>query len=341
MVAGAPKVTVIIPTYNRAHYLGEAIRSVLDQSFADLELIVVDDGSTDGTDELVRAIADRRVLYLHQSQRGISAAMNAGVDSARAKYIARLDSDDRWLPDMLATLVPVLDTRPEIGAVYAQGQAMDREGRMLTHVQGLPLRFEDDSLRSIVYDDCTCNITVVARRECFERAGRYDETLIANEDWDMWLRVSRNYRFAFVDKVVASIRWHDGNLTGPASPHFGAVLETRTAPLDKLFRDPDLPAAVRAMRPTAYANVHLFCGQRWLTARRYRKAARELGLALRVSDRRLTTALQILWLGLVAPIVKQSAAGRRALGALASTRRRWRAMRDARQSRKTASPGTG
>lgn len=126
-----PAVTVVIPTYDRARYLGEAIRSVLDQVFADFEVLVVDDGSADDTAGMVHAIRDARLQYLRRPHRGIGAALNAGLRGARGRYVARLDSDDVWLPAMLETLVPVLDARPEVGVAYARGQAMDQQGSPL------------------------------------------------------------------------------------------------------------------------------------------------------------------------------------------------------------------
>jgi glycosyltransferase involved in cell wall biosynthesis len=319
-----PVVTVIVPTRDRARFLSEAIDSVLGQTFSDLELIVIDDGSTDGTRELVCASDDGRVHYVHQPASGISAALNRGLRSARGRYVARLDSDDVWTPDMLATLVPVLDSRPEVGVVYARGQVMEESGRVLPDLHGLPERFPGDSLRSLVYDDVTCNVALVARRECFERAGLYDEQLVASEDWDMWLRVARHYRFAFVDKVVARIRWHDGNLTGPTSPRLAEVLSTRSAPLDKLFQDRALPAAVRAMRSVAYANVDLFRGQRWLQAGKPGRAARSLGSAVRTSEHPITMLTRVVWFTVTAPVLRRWAPGRRALSALADVRRRRR-----------------
>jgi len=318
-----PTVTVIIPTYNREAYLRASIASVLGQTFSDLELLVVDDGSTDDTPGLVRSIDDRRVRYLPQEHRGVSAALNAGMRSAAGRYVARLDSDDTWLPHALATLVSVLDSQPNVGVVYGKGQAMDRDGAPLPHTQGLPPRFPDDSLRSLAYDDCTCNVALLARRECLERAGGYDETLTANEDWDMWLRVARHDSFAFVDEVLALIRWHDGNLTGPASPLFAAVLDTRTAPLDKLFAAPDLPASLRAMRALAYTNVYLFRGQRWMQQRRWDRARREFGRAWRGSEERVRTLLRIFWLGFLAPALRPYRMGRYAIDAIAHARRRW------------------
>lgn len=326
----SPAVTVIVPTRDRACYLGEAIGSVLGQTFADLELLVIDDGSTDDTRGVVGAIDDGRVRYMHQESSGISAALNRGLRSARGRYVARLDSDDVWTPDMLATLVPVLESHPEVGVAYARGQAMDANGRVLPNLQGLPERFPGDSLRSLVYDDATCNVALVARRECFERAGLYDEELLSSEDWDMWLRVARHYRFTFVDKVLARIRWHEGNLTGPGSPRFAEVLDARSGPLDKLFRDPALPPAVRAMRSLAYANVDLFRGQRWLQAGKPGRALRSLGSAVRTSDHRVTMLARVVWFTVARPVLGRWGPGRRAMDALADVRR-WRRI--------TPSPG--
>jgi hypothetical protein len=135
----------------------------------------------------------------------------------------------------------------------------------------------------------------VARRECLERAGPYDESLIANEDWDMWLRVARYCRFAFVEEVLARIRWHAGNLTGRRSTQLSQVLTSRTAPLDKLFADPSLPAHVRQLRSTAYANVHLYRGLRYLNAGDRRAASAEFRQVLRNSERPLLALLRIVW----------------------------------------------
>jgi glycosyltransferase involved in cell wall biosynthesis len=260
-----PMVTVLVPTYNRAAFINDAIHTILAQTFTDFEIVVIDDGSNDETTDVLATFNDSRLRVLRQSHRGISAAMNAGLADARGRYISRLDSDDLWQPELLATLVPVLEAQPDVGVVYAQADALDH-GVPVHHLQGLPLRYPDDSLRSLVYDDCTCNIALLARRECFERAGPYDEGLIANEDWDMWLRVARHYRFVFIERVLARIRWHSGNLTGPTSSRLTDVLASRSVPLDKLFASPDLPVEIEAMRSIAYENVSLFRLLRWQQA---------------------------------------------------------------------------
>jgi glycosyltransferase involved in cell wall biosynthesis len=288
-----PRVTVIIPTYNRAALLGEAIKSVLAQHFTDLELIVVDDGSTDATSALLGTYRDARLRRMRQPHRGISSAMNLGLSAARGEYIARLDSDDIWHPNMLSTIVPVLNARPEIGVAYGKGQAMDAEGRPLCHTLGRRPHFPDDCLLSMVYDDFTCNIVTVARRECFQRAGGYDESLPGNEDWDIWLRIAQHYEFAFVDKVLAHYRWHDGNSTRTGSSDFQRILETRTVPLDKLFAQPNLPQAVMAMRPDAYENVYILRCLRLIEASKLVRARIEFVSAMRVSANPSRAALRI------------------------------------------------
>ena len=304
-----PTVTVLVPTYNRAALIGEALHSILQQTFVDFEVLVLDDGSTDSTPQVLADFTDPRLRVLRLPHRGISSTLNAGLREARGRYVARLDSDDLWLPEMLALLVPVLETRPEVGAVYGQADALE-DGRVIPHLQGLPLRFPEDSLRSLVYDDCTCNIALVARRTCLDLAGPYDESLIANEDWDMWLRVARHTSIVFVNHIVAHVRWHHDNLTGLQSPHLRNVLATRTRPLDKLFAERDLPPQITGMRSTAYANVHLFCGMRLWQAGDRRGAYSHFTRMIRTSDQHVVAAIRILWRALLQPVLVRSYAGR-------------------------------
>src|SRR5262249_42501399 len=159
----------VMPVYNRERFVREAIDSVLAQTFADFELVVVDDGSTDGTAGVVGAIEDPRLRWVARPHRGVAATMNAGLREARGRYVARLDSDDVWLPDMVETQVAVLEARPDVDVVYARGQGMEVDGTPTTHVWGFGPRWADDPLRSQLHGDFTCNITAVARRECLER----------------------------------------------------------------------------------------------------------------------------------------------------------------------------
>jgi len=218
--ADGPTVSVIIPTHNRAHLVGQSIQSVLDQTFTDLELIVVDDGSTDETETVVRGFDDARINYTYQDHTGIGAARNTGLRKAQGRYIAFLDSDDVWLPDLLEVQVPILREHLGIGLVYAKAQAIDKHGKPMNQIRGSPQKYPGDAVKSALYGDFVCIIATLVRRECFDRVGPFDETLMAREDWDMWIRIAKYYRLAHVDKVLARFRTHDDQRAGFPIRHF-------------------------------------------------------------------------------------------------------------------------
>ncbi|HEX7976114.1 MAG TPA: glycosyltransferase [Anaerolineales bacterium] len=291
-----PKVTVLLPSYNRAGLLPVALHSVFAQTYSDFELIVVDDGSTDDTASVVRGFPDPRLRYLSQENRGISGALNAGLGLARGVYIARVDSDDRWLPDLLEREVAVLETRPDVGLVYSKAQAMDPQGQPLAQILGAPEKFPGQTLKSILYGDFVCTITAVVRRECLEQAGPFDENLKGNEDWDMWVRLARVCRFAYLDQVLANFRQHTGRTTGGQSPHFVDIAQGRFYLLDKAFSQPDLPPEARSIRPAAYRNAHMDVGLRWLSVGEWRMTLKHFGLALRSGGNPFATLARIVYL---------------------------------------------
>ena len=295
MPGAAPKVTVIIPTYNRAQFLGAAIHSVLQQDFQDFELLIVDDGSTDPTRQVVQSCADARLQYFTQEHKGVSAAVNHGIRCARGEFIARLDSDDIWLPEMLALGVATLAAQPEVGLVYGRAQGMTANGNLLNDFRGRPEWFPGEAFRSMLYGDFTCNITIMVRRLCFERAGWFDETLPLSEDWDMWLRVAEHYRFAFIDRIVARYRYHGDNITGTNSKHFAEHLDGRIKILDKVFARTDLPPAILQMKTMVYFNLHTFTGCCWLGQKKYRRAFECFGQAVRTRNRSALTFARIIW----------------------------------------------
>lgn len=276
----SPKVSVIMPTYNRAHYLPEAIGSVLKQTFDDFELIVVDDGSIDNTEELLQSFDDLRIRYLRQEHRGISATLNAGIRASRGQYIARLDSDDIWTPQMLATQVGTLENHSEAGLVYAKTGAMDQWGVRIPGIWGQPEFFAGESFKSMLYGDFTSNITIVVRRACLDRVGLYDESFQVNEDWELWLRVARYFQFVFVDQVLAVRRWHGDNITGVQSTSFDLHVEGRIRVLDKVFSAPGLPEDIVDLRPVAYFRVYMVAGVTRLQLKAYDQALRNFWAAL-------------------------------------------------------------
>jgi len=300
----APRVSVIIPTYNRARYLSEAIASVLGQTLTDLELIVVDDGSTDATPALVNSIQDPRLRYIAQPHRGLSAALNRGLENSRGEYIARLDSDDMFLPKALTTLLSAIETAPSISVAWARGQVMDESGRVQPRIRGSRERFAGEMLRSLMYQDCTQCSSMLIPKACLAQVGGYDEALAFSEDWDMALRLARQFPFRFVDQILVRVREHENAMTARKSPSLAGFIQTRAMPLDKLFSDPQLPLSIAAMKPMAYTNLHIFCGRMWIYARDFKNASREFARAIATSEEPVSTAFAVVWRALIGPVLE-------------------------------------
>src|SRR5581483_11420484 len=162
------KVSVVIPTYNRADYLPAAVSSVLAQTCRDIEVIIVDDGSTDATQDIVCAIQDTRVRYVQKEHAGVSAALNWGWHVARGEFIGIVGSDDVWLPNLLEELLPRLESDPNIGVAYARAQRIDAHGNLLPQMLGAREKFAGYTLKSLLYGDFVNPIAVVIRRKCLE-----------------------------------------------------------------------------------------------------------------------------------------------------------------------------
>jgi len=161
----------------------------------------------------------------------------------------------------------------------------------------------------MLWGDPTASVTVVARRECFDRAGFFDESLESSEDWDMWLRAAFHCEFVFVDRVVALIRAHGQNLTGASSSSFTAFLDSRRKVLDKFFSCGELPVRVAVMKPVAYRNLYVFEGNIRLNARDWRRALRAFFRAFQAGDNRVETMARILWFSVGHRIIKRIPAG--------------------------------
>lgn len=289
-----PKVSVLVPTYNRAQYLGEAVQSALQQTYQDLEVIVVDDGSTDHTAEIIRAITDPRLRYTFQENRGVASALNTAARLAQGEYVAMLGSDDRWNPELLATLTPRLEEEPTLGVVYARAQGMDANGQPLPQLLGAPQKFPGQPLPSLLYGDCVCAIAAVIRRTCLEQVGGFDESLHANEDWDLWIRLAEHTRFAYVPLVLAQYRMHADSLTSGHAERYEKVLLDRLRLIERYYARPTIPRAAFAVKALALRNVHMDVTIRNLAVGRWRAAWHFFRKTLQVAPNPLTTTLRLL-----------------------------------------------
>lgn len=208
MASAQPPVSVVLPTYNRAGVLRDSIESVLNQTYADFELIVVDDASTDDTESIVAGLEDSRIRYVkHEVNRGAAAARNTGIDEARGDVVAFQDSDDEWLPEKLEKQMAAFDdAAANVGVVYTgMHRTVDGEERYLPYPGVEPK--EGDIRRSIVRQNFVSTQMAAVRRECFEEVGVFDKSVTPLEDWELWLRFSERYRFLLVDEplVVAAV----------------------------------------------------------------------------------------------------------------------------------------
>lgn len=212
------KVSVIIPVYNRSVFVVEAINSVLQQTYRDFEIIVVDDGSTDDTCDVLQPYVSKGIISLiSQKNKGAGAARNAGIRAARGEYIAFLDSDDLWLPNKLEkSLLPLENGICDF--VFSNSDVVDGEGEFLFSVQE---RFRDylhGDLFENLLDACFISTPgVVLRRDCFDRVGLFREDLKYRQDYDMWLRLARKCRFLMLTDKLNIIRRHGGQLVATAN----------------------------------------------------------------------------------------------------------------------------
>jgi glycosyltransferase involved in cell wall biosynthesis len=191
-----PQVSVIIPTHNRARFLAGAVRSVLAQSFKDLEIVVVDDGSSDDTEAVIQGFRQAEIRYVrHDCQRGGAAARNTGILNSSGEYIAFLDDDDEWYPEKLMRQMSVMLASPsEIGGVYTGYFIVDRSNG---EIRGQIVPTErGDIYQALLTGNCVGGTScMLLRRSCFDKTGLFDERLPSFQDYDLWLRAARKYRF--------------------------------------------------------------------------------------------------------------------------------------------------
>lgn len=205
----SPRVSITIPTYNCARFLGEAICSALSQTYTDYEIVVVDDGSTDDTREVLAEFGDR-IRYIYQPNGGLSSARNVAVSQAQGEFIAYLDADDLWYPHRLEVGVAFLDAHKECGLVHSDWTMIDEADRVIKQ------RVNEDSRRPFPQGHCALDLlrrshiqvpTVLERRECFERVGTFDVRLKTAQDYLHWIRIVMDgFAIGYIPEPLALYR---------------------------------------------------------------------------------------------------------------------------------------
>lgn len=217
------KVSIVMRTYNRAHIIGEAIESALRQTHGDFELIVVDDGSSDGTADVVRRFGSEKIRYIrHAQNRGVSAAGNTGIAAATGDAIAHLDSDDFWKPEMLGSLVDVLNRYPQLGAAFCDVEVVRGKAvsSIVSSMRAFPSLlashaqpnsdiyvFTSREMYVCLLEEIPIKPTaMLIRRDVLATLGGYKESWRSGEDWELYLRISKHYGFGYVNRKLATMR---------------------------------------------------------------------------------------------------------------------------------------
>lgn len=225
-----PLVSVIVPTHNRPQQLKRAITSVQSQTYDNIEIIVVNDAGTDA-ESVVRALGHHGdILYIrHGANKGLAAARNTGIGAAHGKYIAYLDDDDVYYPDHIETLVDALETTAyRVAHTQAHRSHQEKRGGDYIETKKVTPYTMDVTHDGLLVRNLVPVLCVMHERACLETVGYFDETLATHEDWDLWIRLSRQYEFLHVKRVTAQVTWRDDGttMTSQRQQEFATVAET-------------------------------------------------------------------------------------------------------------------
>jgi glycosyltransferase involved in cell wall biosynthesis len=245
-------VSIIIRTYNRAHSVAKAICSAQRQTYSDFEIIVVDDASTDATNERIRGFKDPRIRVLrHETNRGVGAACNTGVLAAKGELVAWLDSDDIWYPEKLERQVQFMQEHPEVDGVFSDvciRHGIDEIPSLARYLKVFPkylcgkteggeFVFDRRKMYLCLLEEIPIKPTaLLVRRGVFEKVGMFDETSRSGEDWEFLLRLGRQGTFGYIDRPMAAMRW------GPDSTHRTFWVNDKTYLIDVFEREREILA---------------------------------------------------------------------------------------------------
>lgn len=207
-----PSISIVIASYNRATLLEETLKSVFNQKFPDYEVIVIDDGSTDNTYEIVKKY-EKKIIYKKINHTGQSAASNEGIRLAKGRYITFLDSDDLWYPDFLLTMYDKIESQDEYDFCFCNFKIFDKD-EIIKHSYLKENYQKSGHLFELLLEgQFILNGAFLIKKRCIEKVGGFDEKMKLAKDWDLWLRLTSKFKGFYVDKTLLKIRFHDGNIS--------------------------------------------------------------------------------------------------------------------------------
>ena len=260
-----PRVSIVIPAYNALPFLPHTVASSLAQTWADFELLIIDDGSSDGTASWVAGQLDPRIRLIKQPNQGAATARNTGIFAARGEYIAFLDADDLWEPTKLEQQVACLEASPEVGLVHTAIRYINEEGSEIGRVlrsSGNGNVWEQVVLHMLI----RCGSTPLIRRECFDEVGVFDPKLDFAEDWDMWIRIAARYHFTVINQPLVAYRQHKTNMT----KNYELITPNLEKIIERAFQN--APSENAALEKEAYGRAYLFAAWRAFSAQDFSTA---------------------------------------------------------------------
>ncbi len=270
-----PLVSVIVPCYNGEKFIKEAIESALAQTYSDLEVIVVDDGSIDTSRTIIASFKDPRVRYHYKKNEGVSAARNLGIRLSRGAYIAFLDADDLWLPAKLSQQVREIERDSAIALVHCSSYIVNAGGETIGEV---PAKGGSDILRDLLLIGNVVGSPsgVLVKKSVLEAVGCFDESLSTAADWDLWIRIAQKFMIARIAEPLLKYRMHDHNMHKNISLQ---ERETNTI-LGKFFSAGSLAGKYRAIRRRSISNAYLMLAKSHFKCRSYANSLKALAISL-------------------------------------------------------------
>ena len=281
-----PQVSIVIPTHNSSRYLVKALDSVLAQTVSDFEVLVVDDGSTDDTECVMRHYG-APVRYIRQQNAGVAVARNNGISESRGRYVAFLDADDVWLPFKLERQLETINLSSANGVCYSAFSIVSSE---LEPMEVSQSQRSGSLLESLLTRGNIVGTpsTVICERELLSEVGGFDAALSYGADWDLWLRLSVLTGFCYVDEPLVMYRQHDGNMSRSAS----LVECDSLRVLEKGFEIDGLSDALRAKRRAAFARNYMVLAGIYFHTRRYGDSLRCAARSVSMDFRQLTYVIR-------------------------------------------------
>lgn len=306
-----PTVSIVMCAYNAAPFIADTLRSVMAQTFQDFEVIVVNDGSTDNTEDVIASFpsAAQQLIYLKQENKGPAAARNTGLQKARGRYVAILDSDDIWMPTYLETMVSLMQSNPTVDLYYPN--AIFFGG---THLDGLIYQefrpsSEPVTLEKFLKRECHVFISCIFKREILDQVGLFDERLRGSEDFDLWLRMLQHgYQFAFTREILVQYRAQPNSLSAGSAGFLQQVIAALRKFQSSAQATSDQKQLAEVVIEELAVDRDLLLSKQEIAAHDFEQARRHLMNVLRVRPSlklKLVAVGLILFPGLIARIMSR------------------------------------